>query len=297
MRKFLRNRKFKVGSLCVALATTFWFFNAMNKNNYNSNINYPIDIVYDDSLFIQVADLPTSVEVNVSGTGWNIMGVYFGFGIDGYTINIEGDKDWNYVLGRDLTYYISSHIGHLNVNYVKNDTIRFNIEPKVFRKVAVSANTNFISDRFKVRFEPKVVPQVVELYGGKSAMSKVPDILYLDIPDLKEGSSIDKKLVDLSSQLPQDVYCEKYSKLEVTAIVDEYVLKSFETKLQLSDQESVSIAGVMEVVKEYTRDPVEKLLRFSVVKTEGDSSRVSCYFDERIIRKLKYSPQYFKSNE
>ena len=38
--------KWRVVALCILGATTFWFFNALNKQ-YATRINYPIEFLYD----------------------------------------------------------------------------------------------------------------------------------------------------------------------------------------------------------------------------------------------------------
>ena len=36
----------KVVALCFLAAATFWFLNALNKDNYNTVVDYPIEIVF-----------------------------------------------------------------------------------------------------------------------------------------------------------------------------------------------------------------------------------------------------------
>ena len=125
-------------SLCVLLATTFWFFNAMNKNDYNTNIDYPIDLVFDENEYIPVGDIPTEVLINVDGSGWSIISASLGIGIDEYQIFVDSYRGKYYTNGKDLTYYISNHINNnLKVNYIINDTIHFNIEPIVTKTVKI----------------------------------------------------------------------------------------------------------------------------------------------------------------
>ena len=58
--------------LSVLAATTFWFFNALNKN-YSTRLNYPLGFSFTRDSVVVVNPLPDKVVVDVSGGGWNLM--------------------------------------------------------------------------------------------------------------------------------------------------------------------------------------------------------------------------------
>jgi hypothetical protein len=70
---FLRfNKKnWKAVVLCIFAATVFWFFNALNKN-YSTNINFALAFEYDQDRFIPMKSLPSTVRMNVTGSGWDL---------------------------------------------------------------------------------------------------------------------------------------------------------------------------------------------------------------------------------
>jgi hypothetical protein len=59
--------------ICVLAAALFWLLNALNKEGYSVNVEYPIQFSFDDSHYIATTALPRTVRVNVSGDGWNLL--------------------------------------------------------------------------------------------------------------------------------------------------------------------------------------------------------------------------------
>ena len=59
--------------LCLGAAALFWFLNALNKNGYTLNVEYPVRFVYNESLFVPTTPLPRTVTVNVSSDGWGLL--------------------------------------------------------------------------------------------------------------------------------------------------------------------------------------------------------------------------------
>jgi len=45
----------KVVVLCVAAATTFWILNALNKEDYTTIVDYPIEFEFDQEQFMAVS--------------------------------------------------------------------------------------------------------------------------------------------------------------------------------------------------------------------------------------------------
>ena len=59
--------------LCFLTAFVFWLLNALNKSGYSTKINYPLEIKYNDSLYIATTPLPKQITVSLSSTGWNLL--------------------------------------------------------------------------------------------------------------------------------------------------------------------------------------------------------------------------------
>jgi len=71
-----KSNQVKVFLVCVITAAFIWLMDAINTGTHTFRVNYPIHIVYDDSLYLPAEPLPTSVTVNVSGRGWRLLTHY-----------------------------------------------------------------------------------------------------------------------------------------------------------------------------------------------------------------------------
>ena len=292
IRKYLSNRKFKVVSLCIVIATTFWFFNAMNKHNYNTNIDYPINVIYNEDEYTPTGEVPTSVSINVEGSGWNILAASFGFGTSEYEFEIARLRGKFYVVGRDLTYFISTHIDHLKVNYVLQDTIQFNIEPKLTKNIKIAIAPQFVSEQYQFKYKPSISPSVIEVTGPQSTIEVLDSVIFLKDKELSFGNSLKEKNIELSNYLPL-LAKSKTKNIVITAIVDEYITKGFETPLKIDslDNTSVTIKGNFEILKEASDKELNSVVQFSLNRSKLDSIFIQCNYDERAIRKISYSPK------
>ncbi len=297
IQKILSNRKYKVVGLCIALATTFWFFNAMNKSNYNTTIDYPINVIFDEINYIKIDEVPTEVEVNVEGTGWKILAASVGLGTDEYNLNVNKYKGRFYILGRDLRHYISTHIDHLKVNFVINDTVFFNVEPRLTKMIQVELDPAFTTSNFTLKYIPKITPSTIEVYGGKSAMENLDSIIYIKVAELSQGQSLRNKIVGFTSLLPELVYSEQAT-VDLTAVVDEYVDREFKSNVVVDttgEKPQVFIVqGVLQVLKSHEGLSTKELVEFSLVPWDKDSSDIKCLFDHERVRNVTYAPKRVK---
>ncbi len=176
-----KDEKIKVVLICFALSTTFWFFNALNKNDYVTRINYPVAIEYDQTQYIATEPLPTRIPIEVSGGGWDLMTRSFGFKMKPVQIRIDRPTESGYLLTAGLRSEIMPELEPLSVNYFLSDTLRYKIERKVTREVfvqydtaAVSLNENYIRSSDMV-----LSPSTITFTGPQSALEEIGDTLWL----------------------------------------------------------------------------------------------------------------------
>ena len=118
------NKKVKVVVLCIIVATTFWFFNAMN-NHYTTNVNFPLKYDVQSSQLKLTSSVPNKIGINVYGTGWDILKVSLNLGFEPYFFELNSEEE---ILFKSSTLmpYISHELAKLKVNFIheKNWTVR-----------------------------------------------------------------------------------------------------------------------------------------------------------------------------
>ncbi|MEP0713361.1 MAG: YbbR-like domain-containing protein, partial [Algoriphagus sp.] len=125
----------KVVVLCIAAATTFWILNALNKDDYTTVVNFPVEISYDQSEFVAVTSLPKSLEVEISGNGWDLLRKYFNFNNTPYPIELSNPARTNYILTADLKRSLGEFLSPTQLVSVLRDTLKFDINKIKTNKV------------------------------------------------------------------------------------------------------------------------------------------------------------------
>lgn len=223
----------KVIVLCLVVATTFWFFNALNKSNYTTRINYPFQITFDDSLYVPIKPLPKEIPIEVTGGGWDLLRKSFGFEMNPIVVPISNPVEAKYILGSSLSPDLTERLGEARLNFVLTDTIMLNIERISTRKLKLAVDTLRLSlaENFKVNNPILIEPDSIEVTGPLSYVNALPDELMLDISE----RNISKDLVTEVSvgSLGSDLYQLSPSAVTVTIELIEFGIFDQEVKLTL----------------------------------------------------------------
>lgn len=158
--------------LCVAAATTFWVLNALNKDNYSTIVDYPVQWEYDQKNYIPVKSLPNSIQIEISGNGWDLLRKYFNISGTPYLIQLNSPAEKKYLLSADLKRSLGEFITPTQLRNIIGDTIHYQIDrivTKTFRPVldtlGYSLDKNIVLDG-KVNF----IPDQLEITGPSSVL-------------------------------------------------------------------------------------------------------------------------------
>ena len=162
----------KVVVLCVAAATTFWVLNALNKDNYSTIVDYPVQWEYDQKNYIPVKPLPQSIQIQISGNGWDLLRKYFNISGTAYPILLQSPTEKKYLLSADLKRSLGEFITPTQLENVLGDTIHYQIDrivTKTLRPVLDSLSYSFDKN---IALEGKVnfIPDQLEITGPSSVL-------------------------------------------------------------------------------------------------------------------------------
>lgn len=183
---FLRfNKKnWKAVVLCIFAATVFWFFNALNKS-YTANINFPVTFDYDEEHYIPVKPVPSSVRMNVNGSGWDLFRRSMGFKVTPLIITLEKPSEIRKIVGATLPGIFAGQLEKLKINFVITDTVRIAFSEKVKRKFSVQLDsaTHYIHPDFGLAEGPRITPDTVWLEGPKEMINSLPVTLLITLKE------------------------------------------------------------------------------------------------------------------
>ena len=119
-------KNWKVVVLSLVGATTFWFFNALNKS-YDTNINYPIEFVFDKDSVVVMKPLPENIRMNVSSGGWNLLRKTYWFNLPPIEIELTNPTSVQYMDRGLLFPIVVNQMTELRVNYIVSDSLFIDI--------------------------------------------------------------------------------------------------------------------------------------------------------------------------
>lgn len=161
--------------LAVVAATTFWFFHSLNQN-YTSSITYPIQFEYPEDNYIVTRDLPTSIQINVTGIGWNIFRKSLALNKPPVFIPLENPAEVKKIVGAGLLPQVNDQLDDIRVNYIITDTLYISVENMKSRKLAINVDSATISLKTNFRIVSHVVPtpDSILITGPQSIIDNLP---------------------------------------------------------------------------------------------------------------------------
>lgn len=204
-----KDEKIKVVLICIVISTTFWFFNALNQDDYTSQISYPVEWIYDQENYIAVGDLPSRVALEVNGGGWDLMTRFFGFNMNPVAIELEEPSASKYVLTSQLRGDLSRSLDPVSVNFLIQDSLNYNIQPKVARKLKLvfnDAELDFDSD-YKLNGEYQLTPDSLEVVGPQSLVDQLPNAIEVaaEVSDIDGDRSLEIDAPELPDMISASV--------------------------------------------------------------------------------------------
>lgn len=195
MRPFQPRTKqyWRVVLLCFVAASTFWLLNALNKS-YSTQTSYPIRFVYDENDLVPIKPLPQEVAINVTGKGWKLLRKSLRLEVQPAEIYIRDLPRNNYLLGSALRPSLVNALDGLQLNFVVTDTIYFNFDPKIQKRVALSMDPGqrLTDNQHTVVGPVRISPDSITFTGPASLIDSLPNPFLLRLPNqmLTEPSKV-----------------------------------------------------------------------------------------------------------
>ncbi|UJP65642.1 YbbR-like domain-containing protein [Mongoliitalea daihaiensis] len=189
-------RNLKVAAACFLAAATFWVLNALNKDNYNTVVDYPIEIIFDETEFMAVDKLPSRVTIEVNGNGWDLLRKYFKFNETPFLIEINNPSTKDYLLTSDIRRSLAENISPTSLISMVTDTVKFKIDKIVTRKIKIAADTSNLSlaKNFRLASAIEIDPAIVSVKGPTSILQKLNGELLVTVDENKLSGNYNKIL-------------------------------------------------------------------------------------------------------
>lgn len=174
----------KVVALSVIGATTFWFFNAMNKN-YDTRLDYPIDYIFNRDSVVVVTPLTSTLKIIVSSGGWNLLRKTLRINATPIQAPLANPTEIKYLTRSSLIPLISDKLGGLKLKYLVTDTLFLDIEKKVVKRLPVYVDSMSVplKESYRLTSAIEISEDSVTFSGPKSIMDDLEDRVLLKFRD------------------------------------------------------------------------------------------------------------------
>ena len=184
--------------LCLGAAALFWFLNALNRNGYTLNVEYPVRFIYNDSLFVPTTPLPRTVTVNVSSDGWGLLRhSWLPFRVDPVDYVVKDPIRASVINTVSLAATLAEQVKKLRVNYVVADTVEMGFDrrtSKTIRLLPDSLRIN-LAPRYMVSSQINLNPRTIQVTGPDRLVRGLPDTMLVKIPRKRIADNYDEDIL------------------------------------------------------------------------------------------------------
>ncbi len=188
-------QNWKVVLLSVLGAATFWFFNAMNKN-YDTRLDYPLSYTFNRDSVVVVDPLARTIKIDVSSGGWNLIRKTLKISAQPIDIALENPTDIKFLTRSSLIPMITDQLDGLKLTYIVTDTLYFNIEEKVVKRLPLYIDSTNVplEENYRIISPIELYYDSVMVIGPKSTISTMNDHVQLKFDDSGIDSDFEKEL-------------------------------------------------------------------------------------------------------
>lgn len=288
----------KVVVLCIAAATTFWILNALNKDDYSTVVDYPVEFVFDRENFIPIEKLPETIPVEIKGNGWDLLQKYFKLNTSPYSIELRNPADSKYLLTSDLKRPLGEFLSPTQLVSVLDDSITYKIDEIQIREIQPVLDTLSFSlaKNYRIINDIKFSPNKLTIKGPSSVLSDLAKGYPLSLKETRIDKTIQKEVeVAIPSELSELISIEEKTitiQFEVIAFLEgnkrlKLTKINFPRTVSLEDEE---VSMMMYYLVDERKASQLKDMEFEAVLDYSRRNRE----DSTIIIQVKPMPDYLE---
>jgi YbbR domain-containing protein len=207
----------KVVVLCIAAATTFWILNALNKDDYTTVVDYPIELSYDKEKYMAVEKEPAQIQIEIRGNGWDLLRKYFKLNTLPFLVSLENPAAKNFIRTTDLRRNLGEFLSPTTVISILDDSLKFKIDRIQTLKVPaiVDSSSYSLAKNYRLLSSPQFDPAEISLTGPSSILKQFKSGIQIAINEQKIKSDLSKELV---VKVPEEIEALVSSKEEMVTV-------------------------------------------------------------------------------
>lgn len=185
-------------------ATVIWLFNELNKEGYTLQVHYPINLTYNDSLYIATTPLPQNATVVLTGSGWALLRKSLSFTVKPISYPLNNPLVVSTLNTTTLASIMSEQVKDVRISHVVLDNPHVDFEERVVKTSLLKIDSLGIDlfPKFVVSSIINLRPNSVTFDGPASLISDIADTILVRVPAKKIRANYDEELPIRYSQSP-----------------------------------------------------------------------------------------------
>jgi hypothetical protein len=191
---------------CVGTAALFWFLNAMGKI-YHHKVLVPVVYQYDEKKMVAISSLPSTLEIEVEGRGWDLLRQIWSWDNRELKIRIENPLETKYLIPGKWQAPIKEILSSVKVEEIATDTIFCRFDRLETKLVGLYADLKDIKLRpgYQISSHINLNPKFIEFKGASSLIKNLPPLLPLKIDARNVNDAFDQNVpLDFSEEYPRN---------------------------------------------------------------------------------------------
>lgn len=192
--------------LCIIISCFIWSFQALNKDNYHTTINFPLVIEYARKDVVALDEPPKFISVQVSGSGWRLLQKTLGFGITPLQIDIEDPTQVKYFTAKSLMPNIVQQLSDVRVDFIAEDSIHLNYDSTMTKQIVLFIDSSKIPLAKNHRIASRIFldPDSLTISGAASFVRAEPDSFEIFLNENTMNDNYDE-MIDIAYEPPRKV--------------------------------------------------------------------------------------------
>ncbi len=178
--KIRNNNRIIVFLICLAIATTLWFLNALSKD-YSAEIPYPVKFVNSPANRFMAEKTPTKLDLEIDGQGFTLLRFKIlplspiKIDVDDVTKNLDSNSGTYKITSNNLIPQITQQLhSEIKITKIYPDVLTIVLDSLATKIVPVELNVNVdFEPQFNLKSPVATIPQEVKITGPAILLRKI----------------------------------------------------------------------------------------------------------------------------
>lgn len=261
---------------CILTAATFWFFSALNKK-YDATVDFPVNWDYDQTKYIATSELPDKIQMNVSGIGWNLLRVNSSIKITPLKLHLSDPVAKRRLPGSYFANQVAEELENLQLNYIIEDSLQFNIDYKVSQSFPVYIDSTHINleENYRITSPISYDQDLVEITGPKDVLQTMPkDTFWVHVIETNIDEDFDSE-IPFQMEYP-DLMTARPQTVKVAFQVRKFESKEVKVPVTILNQGSATfLSDTLATVRYFVQEDLQDSVSVSSFVVEADLKTIN----------------------